>query len=127
FETLQEFDAVLVGRLPETAWPAGLADEFATRTNGTSLLAEGPLPIPVRRALGVEAATPTPAEGSVEMRGEQLRARVEALDLPTVMDVRDSRSVPVSRDSALEWTNVPSLGIDDELAAAWRAVGWDAE
>jgi len=118
-----EFDAVLVGRLPAGSWSPTLA-ERARRARGGAIV-EGPLPAEVAAALGVSGAA-ADAEGTVHVVDGELASTAVEYGAVAGGAVGLGTARPFDRTAELDWTRL-GVPIAPEQARAWRAAGWAAE
>ena len=98
-----EYDAVLVGRLPEGSWSRDAVDRAIAAPGGA--VVEGPVPEEVAVALGVTAA-PAGGEGHLEAIDARLRSLAAEYGVAADGWVNGGTSRPIDRSPELDWARL---------------------
>src|SRR4051812_27361955 len=122
---LEEYDAIVAGRLTEDAWTRLLTERILALD--IPVLLEAPLPAPLREAAGIARVKPTRQSYSLTVIDSELYELAAAYGAAPGGRVIPSISKPVDRDSRLDWQAVGGDYLDEAQAAAWREPGWDVE
>ena len=118
---LDEFDAVLIARLPDGVWNEQLSRRLA---NGeVPVLAEGPLSRPLEAVLGARRTGVISDPGYVAAWSSELGWLASAYGLGTTCSLTHHYQRPVRREEALYWAEL-DVPITREQTRAWRAEAW---
>ena len=120
-EPLGDFAAVLVARLPDSAWSRDLACTVAE--GEVPVLLEGTLPPVVESALGVQTVGPIDEPGYVAAWSSELGWLASGYGLGTTCSLTLHYERPVRREEHLHWSKLP-VPISPRQSEVWRAEAW---
>ncbi len=119
-----EFDGIVIARQADEAWRPELVEALAEGPR--PVLIEGPVPQPLRDALGIRTAEPADPEGVLAATDPGLAGAAASFGASRTGRLGSPTARHVPRDPSMDW-RVLDVPVTEPQADAWNRRGWVAE